>query len=151
MIRSLLEGLVILGCAAVALIQLDIPLSVIAWEIVVLAALVTVGWRRWPRRPRKTTSLMNQAHRVDGRQPNTLASLELEIAAATDPRLAGDRVLRHRLLSLLHHRAGLPDGPVEGAHGRRIIGDAAWAALVEEEGPMDPDTVDELVGRIEAI
>jgi hypothetical protein len=148
----LLFGAVILGLGSLVVFQLEGAARLAAWEILITMDVLAMSWRAWPERPGRVGGLIGGDHLgIESRPLRLLASLELEVGAAIDPRLSGDRVLRRRLFDLVRHRAAHQGGEVETGEMRRLLGDAAWRHLFEDDGPLDMERVEHLVERIEAI
>ena len=149
--RRAVAVIVVMAGATVVVIQGQGAAGVVLWEILVLAALVVVSWRRWPRRPRRATPLFGGDIEFRPRPPGTLGSLELEVAGATDQRLGGDLRFRRRLISLAEHRAGLAAGSLSRRSGSEILGGPVWETLVERKDVLTPAEVEMMVSRIEAL
>lgn len=150
MIRRLAAGVVLLGLATFVVVQFERPASIVFWEVVVALGAVAVGWRRWPDAPRREPSL-GGGDDFGPRFVQTLAPLELELAAAVDPRLGGDRLVRRRLISLAESRTGLPAGSLREAEARRLLGDDVAAILFAAPGPMTPGDLEMAVQEIESL
>jgi hypothetical protein len=150
-IRRSLVALVVLGMGTVVALQLDGPVMVAAWAVVTVVGVVSMTRRAWPDHPSPTAALRGGGTGPEARPLRLLASLELEVAAALDPRLSGDRPLRRRLIGLIRHRAGIRAATVPDAVGCRLVGETAWRSLVGRVGPLDLEQVEELVGRLEEI
>lgn len=149
--RRALRGVAVLAIGTAGAFLLEGAAMVLVWEAVMVAAIYLVAREAWPDRSRKTPPLFGGGGELWSLPPRVLASLELEIAAAVDPHLSGERPLRSRLLTLLSHRAGTADGSIRPDRGRRLLGDRAWRILAEEEGSMELEEIEELTDRIEAI
>lgn len=142
----LASGLAVLAVAIVVVGPLGGPL--VAWEVVVAAAVLTVAWR-WRIRPAGVPPLWREATLI-ATTPHALGSLELEVAGASDERLGGDRRVRLRLRRLLEHRAGLGRSPTE-SEAVMLIGDEAWALLKAEDEVMEAADLEKLVTRVEQV
>lgn len=149
--RRILAGVVVLAIGAAVTLLLEGVAMVVAWEVLMVAAILVVVRDAWPERPRKVPALIGGGEEPLGRPLRVLASLELEIAGAADPRLSGELPLRSRLLKLLHHRAGLVDQTLHPERGRRLLGEPAWRKLAEEDGSLDLDQIEELIDKIEDV
>jgi hypothetical protein len=150
MIRRIAAGVVLLGLATFVVVQFERPASIVFWEVVVALGAVAVGWKRWPDAPGRVPSL-GAGEGFGRRSVQTLAPLELELAAAVDPRLGGDRLVRRRLISLAESRAGRPAGSMREAEARRLLGDDVAAILFAPPGPMTPGDLEMAVQEIESL
>ena len=146
--RRLALALVVVGLGAFVALRGSGPLGVISWEVVVGAAFFLVVWRRWPRRPESVPALLGEASAFDRRPLGHLATLELEVVAATDAALGGELRLRRRLRWLAEHRAGLTPGSRLDDNGPAVLGEGPWGILTGT-GPMRPRDVETLVTKIE--
>lgn len=146
--RRLVVALVVVGLGAFVAFRGSGPLGVILWEVLVTSALFLVVWRRWPRRPEPVASLLADTSALDRPPLGHLATLELEVIAATDAALGGELRLRRRLGSLAEHRAGLTPGSLSDDSGRAVLGEGAWGILTGT-GPLRPREVETLVTQIE--
>lgn len=149
--RRLATVLVFLGIATVALVQFDRPASIALWVLVVAAAVMVAGWRRWPARPTSSPSLLPPPSHARRRHALPLAALELEVAAAVDPRLGGERPLRRRLVRLAEQRAGMAAGTLEMADGVTLLGGEAAAYLLESSANMTAEELERVLERIERL
>lgn len=148
--RTLLGGAVLAVGAGLAYLA-DGAVRVVGWEAVMVAAIYLAVREAGPDRRRKVPPLFGGGAERWTLPPRVLAPLELEIAAAVDPHLSGERPLRTRLLTLLRHRAGFTGETVDPERGRRLLGEGPWRSLMEEDGPLNLDAIEELTDRIEAI
>ena len=139
MIRAALL-LVLLGVTAVWLGRVTATEAI--WVAVVAVGFVIVSGRRWPRPPVPAPPLIGSGA-LHGRSPRLLRGIELEVAAAVDPRLGGDARLQRRLTELARHRLALPGDVPEEAVREAAGGFAA--------GMMTVNELEELVARIEAL
>lgn len=146
--RRLALALVVIGLGVFVALRGSGPLGVILWEVVVTAAFLLVVWRRWPRRPEAVPPLLGEASPFDRRPLGHLATLELEVVAATDAALGGELRLRRRLGALAEHRAGLTPGSLSDDTGPAVLGEGPWGILTGT-GPMRPHEVATLVKQIE--
>lgn len=146
--RRLALALVVVGLGAFVALRGSGPFGVILWEVLVSAAFFLVVWRRWPRRPEAVPALLGAASVFDRRPLGHLATLELEVVAATDPALGGELRLRRRLRSLAEHRAGLTPGSRLDDNGPAVLGEGSWGIL-SGTGPMRPREVETVVKKIE--
>jgi hypothetical protein len=146
--RRFVVTLVVVGLGAFVALRGSGPVGVILWEVIVTAAFFLVVWRRWPRRPEPVPALLGEASAFDRRPLGHLATLELEVVAATDAALGGELRLRRRLRSLAEHRAGLTPGSLSDDSGPAVLGEGAWGILTGT-GPMRPRDVASLVKQIE--
>lgn len=151
MIRRVAAGVVLLGLATLVVVQFERPASIVLWEVVVALGALAVGWNRWPDAPGRVPSLGPGGGGFGRRTVQTLATLELELAAAIDPRLGGDRLVRRRLISLVESRTGRPAGSLREAEARRLLGDDVAAILFAPPGPMTPDDLEMAVQEIESL
>lgn len=151
MSRRLRAGVAVLAVGTGCAFLLDGAARMVVWEAVMVAAIYLVVREAGPDRRRKVPPLFGGDGRPWTPPPRVLAPLELEIAAAVDPHLSGERPLRRRLLTLLGHRAGLTVDPVDPDRGRGLVGERAWRNLTEEDGSLNLDEIEELTDRIEAI
>lgn len=149
--RRTLLGVAVLGVGTGLAYLADGAARVVGWEAVMVAAIYLVVREAWPDRRHKVPPLFGGGAELWTLPPRVLAPLELEVAAAVDPHLSGERPLRSRLLMLLRHRAGLTTDPVDPDRGRRLVGERAWRNLMEEDGSLNLDEIEELTDRIEAI
>ncbi|HSJ35429.1 MAG TPA: hypothetical protein VLB85_10280 [Acidimicrobiia bacterium] len=149
--RRLATAAVLVGIATVVLVQFDWPASIALWALVVIAAVVAVGWRRWPARPGPSPSLLPSPSHARRRQALPLAAMELEVAAAVDPRLGGERPLRRRLVRLTEERAGMAAGSLDMASGVALLGGEAAAALLESSATMTAEELEQILERIERL
>lgn len=149
MTRLALGAIVVVAAAAVALAGSG-PGGVVLWEVVVGAALVVVLWRRWPVAARPVESLVGGDANFGRTGLGRVATLELEVKAATDPALGGDVRLRRRLAALAEHRAGVAPGSLSDATGVSILGPSAWATI-SGHGPMTEAEIERLIERIEEL
>lgn len=148
--RMALLGVTVLAVGAGVAFLADGAARVVGWEAMMVAAIYLVAREAWPDRRRKVPPLFGAGAELWTLPARVLAPLELEIAAAVDPHLSGERPLRSRLMTLLRHRAGSGEA-VDPDQGRRLLGEGAWRNLVEEDGPLNLDEIEELTDRIEAI
>lgn len=127
------------------------PAGVALWEGVVVAALMVVGWRARSSRPPRVAPLFGDAAGSEHLPPGRLATIELEVAGATDPRLRGAPRLRRRLIALAEHRAGVAPGALNEPKGQAVLGQQVWETLMNREGVLTTAEVEMLVARIEAL
>jgi hypothetical protein len=151
MMRRVAAGLVLTGLATIILVELERPASIALWVVLVVAALVVAGWRRWPERPDSSPSLVPSPVRGRRRQPLQLAALELEVAAAVDPLLGGERPMRRRLARLTEQRAGMPVGSLDRVTASELLGPESGARLLEPAAPLTVEGLEEIVTRIERL
>jgi hypothetical protein len=151
MTRRVAAGLVLVGLATGILVQFERPTSIVLWVVLVVAALVVAGWRRWPDRPESSPSLVPSPARARRRPPLQLAALELEVAAAVDPLLGGERPMRRRLVRLTEQRAGIPVGSLDRAAGSELLGSEACALLFEPSASMTVEGLEKIVAKIERL
>lgn len=151
MTRRIAAGLVLVGLATVILVQFDRPASIVMWVILVVAGLMVAGWQRWPDRPESSPSLVAAPSRGRRRQPIQLAALELEVAAAVDPLLGGERPLRRRLVRLTEQRAGMAVGSLDRGTGSELLGSEASALLFEPAESMTEEGLEKILTRIEQL
>lgn len=145
-------GVVVLGFGTVVVLQLEGAVEVLAWEVLMVIALVTMARRAWPGRPEKLPALIGgRGLPFEGRPLRLLAALELEVGAAIDPRLSGDARLRRRLRDLAHHRVERRGRRAAGEEMRRLLGEADWQDLTETDRALDLSRVERLADRIEAL
>jgi hypothetical protein len=149
--RWVAAGVVLVGLATVILVQFERPASIALWVVLVVAALVVAGWRRWPDRPESSPSLVPTSERGRRRQPLQLAALELEVAAAVDPLLGGERPMRRRLVRLTEQRAGIPTGSLDRAVGSELLGPEACTLLFEPSASISVEGLEKIVARIERL
>lgn len=151
MTRRVAAGLVLVGLATVILVQLERPASIALWVVLVVAGLVVAGWRQWPDRPESSPSLVPSPARGRRRPPLQLAAVELEVAAAVDPLLGGERPMRRRLVRLTEQRAGMPVGSLDRAAVSELLGSEAGELLFEPAAAMTVEGLERIVSGIERL
>lgn len=151
MTRRVALGLVLVGLATVVLVQFERPASIALWVVLVVTALVVAGWRQWPDRPESSPSLVPPPARGRRRPPLQLAAVELEVAAAVDPLLGGERPMRRRLVRLTEQRAGMPVGSMDRAAASELLGSEACAVLFEPTAPLTVEGLEKIVTGIERL
>ena len=151
MTRRVAAGLVLLGLATVVLVQFERPASIALWVVLVVAALVVAGWRQWPHRPESSPSLVPPAPSRRRRPPIQLAAVELEVAAAVDPLLGGERPMRRRLVRLAEQRSGRPVGSLDREAASDLLGPEACELLFEPAATMTVEDLEKIVTGIERL
>lgn len=149
--RRLLSVLALVTLAGVVMVRFQGPAAVALWILLVTASAVVMGWRRWPRPPPSAPSLTAPPPPGRRRAPQSVAALELEMEAAVEPRLGGERMVRRRLARLAEHRAGLAAGALDSGTAARLLGEAAAAAMFEPGGAVRPDELERMVERVEGL
>lgn len=141
--------LAVLVLAATAVVVLALGAPPLAWELMLVTALLVVTWRRWPRDPPRHPALFGSDPRWRIGSKGGLGLVELEVMGAVSAELGTATMVRRRLVGLVSHRASLT-GPPSDDEGRRLVGEEAWSILTAD-GPLTPAELETLVGRIERL
>lgn len=145
--RRLVVGLVVVALAGFALSR--VSTSLLVWEVAVVALFVAAVWRRRPAPPAGVAPLVLADPGLPGSRLSVLSRLELELADAIDPLLAGAPRVQARLLHLAAGRTGAGDEAGAAAVLARL--GEPHREVLTRSGPLTLTELDAVVTRIERL
>lgn len=148
MIRLVAVGVVVVGAAAIVVVQLDGTAELVAWEVMLATAVVALSWSRWPSGPDPAGALIDARPMLPVRRPRSLAAVEVEVSGAVNETLAMAEQVRRRLMTLATDMAG---EDLDEERGRELIGVSGWAILTGDSDVMELTDIESIVDRLEQL
>lgn len=152
MILLLIRAAVVSLVTALVLTRLDADQQLVFWELVLIGVLV------WQMRDLpsagdvKDPPLFGMSQAEPTRLPRSVVNQELSALDAVSGHLAPERRLQPALRRLADHRLGRHGARIESERGREILGEETWSWLTSAAPHApDPDELDSMVSRIEAL
>lgn len=140
----LTAGLATGAVGALVVLQVGGTAEVVLWEMVLMAAVIAVGWGLWPG-SEPVGWLFASSRPGERRRSLALAEIDVELKGATDPQLGAAGPLKRRLVRLLASR-----GEHDSFHeARTVSGEAAWLALHNDSDTMRPVDIGRIVEGLE--